>query len=64
MKLSAIHENIFRRLGIDRLNAMQLATSEFSLPGKLMLLAPTGSGKTIAFVIPLLKALKLSLIHI
>ncbi len=58
MKLSAIHENIFRRLGIDRLNAMQLATSEFSLPGKLMLLAPTGSGKTIAFVIPLLKALK------
>lgn len=58
MKLSAIHENIFRRLGISSLNAMQLATSEFSLPGKLMLLAPTGSGKTIAFVIPLLKSLK------
>ncbi|MDE6277610.1 MAG: DEAD/DEAH box helicase [Muribaculaceae bacterium] len=57
MNLSSIHEKIFHRLGIRELNAMQLATSEFSLPGKLMLLAPTGSGKTVAFTIPLLRSL-------
>lgn len=58
MKLSEIHEKIFHRLGIKNLNPMQLATSEFSLPGKLMLLAPTGSGKTIAFAIPLLRGMR------
>lgn len=57
MTLSEIHEKIFNRLGIRELNPMQLATSEFSLPGKLMLLAPTGSGKTIAFAIPLLRSI-------
>lgn len=58
MKLAEIHKRIFERLGIGSLNAMQMATSEFSLPGKLMLLAPTGSGKTIAFLIPLLRGLE------
>ncbi|MDE6310936.1 MAG: DEAD/DEAH box helicase [Muribaculaceae bacterium] len=57
MNLSSIHENIFNKLGIRELNAMQLATSEYSLPGKLMLLAPTGSGKTVAFTIPLLRSM-------
>lgn len=58
MTLTDIQENIFKLPGIHSLNAMQLATAGFSLPGKLMLLAPTGSGKTIAFAIPLLRTLK------
>ena len=45
--------------GITELNDMQqsvLATS--SEEGDIILLSPTGSGKTIAFLVPLLKALK------
>lgn len=45
--------------GIEELNDMQksvLAAS--SADGDIVLLSPTGSGKTIAFLVPLLKALK------
>lgn len=46
------------KLGIEKLNAMQEATSAVKLPTRLLLLAPTGSGKTLAFAIPFLKSLR------
>ncbi len=57
MKESEIIENIKNRLGIERLNAMQLAVKATKSP-KLILLAPTGSGKTIAFAIAMLRSLR------
>ncbi len=57
MKYSEIVANIKDRLGIDELNAMQLAVGA-SGARKLILLAPTGSGKTVAFAIALLRSLK------
>lgn len=57
MKLTDIHSAIFHKLGIAELNPMQLAMSEKSLAQPIMLLAPTGSGKTIAFAIGLLRSL-------
>ena len=56
MKYSEITANIRSRLGIAELNAMQLAVGS-TRARKLMLLAPTGSGKTIAFAIALLRSL-------
>lgn len=45
--------------GIEELNNMQKAVlSASGEQGDIILLSPTGSGKTIAFLIPLLKALK------
>lgn len=46
------------RLGIRQLLPMQQEMAEVSLPGKILLQAPTGSGKTIAFAIALLRRLK------
>lgn len=43
--------------GISRLNEMQRRMSEIKAPS-IILLAPTGSGKTVAFAIPLLMGLK------
>ena len=57
MKYSEIVANIKDRLGIAELNAMQLAVGA-SGARKLILLAPTGSGKTVAFAIALLRSLK------
>lgn len=59
MKESEITANIKARLGIAELNAMQLAVKG-AKSSKLILLAPTGSGKTIAFAIALLRSLKSS----
>lgn len=56
MKESEIRANIKKRLGINELNAMQLAVTA-SRSRKLILLAPTGSGKTVAFCIALLRSL-------
>ncbi len=56
MKQSEILANI-RAIGIDSLNAMQRAV-EATSAHKLILLAPTGSGKTIAFAIAMLRSLK------
>lgn len=56
MKLNAITENIRQRLGIDRLNPMQQRMCGSASPATL-LLAPTGSGKTVAFTIPMLAAM-------
>lgn len=58
MKYSEIVDNVKNRLGIAELNAMQLAVGA-SKANKLILLAPTGSGKTVAFSIALLRSLRL-----
>lgn len=58
MKEKEIISNIQSRLGIDTLNEMQLRMAGIQTKGVVTLLAPTGSGKTIAFAIPLLKNLK------
>jgi len=48
-----------KNLGIEQLNEMQLAVIEKAkIASNLMLLAPTGSGKTIAFLIPLISTLQ------
>ncbi|MDE6556252.1 MAG: DEAD/DEAH box helicase [Duncaniella sp.] len=58
MKQNEIISNISSRLGISELNVMQKRMSEVALKGIFTLLAPTGSGKTVAFAIPLLKSLR------
>lgn len=57
MKYSEIADNIKKRLDIAELNAMQLAVGA-SKANRLILLAPTGSGKTVAFSIALLRSLR------
>lgn len=57
MNYSEIAANIKGRLGIAELNAMQLAVKA-SRAHKLILRAPTGSGKTVAFAIALLRSLR------
>ena len=56
MKNSEISSNIKSRLGIEALNPMQLAVLSAD-KGNILLLSPTGSGKTIAFAIAMLKRL-------
>lgn len=48
---------ISSRLGIKELNPMQRSMSGICIKGTYILLAPTGSGKTIAFTIPMLRSL-------
>lgn len=49
---------VLERLKIDRLNQMQLETLAASKKGQdVLLLAPTGSGKTLGFLLPLLNNL-------
>lgn len=59
MKEGEIIANIHKRLGIAGLNAIQLAVKD-AKSSRLILLAPTGSGKTVAFAIALLRSLKQS----
>jgi len=48
-------EEILAKLGITQLNPMQLATQEaLAKSAHLILLSPTGTGKTLAFLLPLL----------
>lgn len=48
-------EEILAKLGITQLNPMQLATQEaMEKTSHLILLSPTGTGKTLAFLLPLL----------
>ncbi|HEV7230544.1 MAG TPA: DEAD/DEAH box helicase [Bacteroidia bacterium] len=52
-------EQVLRNLGITALNEMQLASLKALEKGKdLVLLSPTGSGKTLGFLLPVLKSLK------
>ena len=55
MNRKEISDNIRIRLGIDRLNAMQRAMQNQSSK-HIVLLAPTGSGKTIGFALQLLRS--------
>lgn len=58
MKEKDILSNIRTKLGIESLNDMQRAMLDSSHDkGDIVLLSPTGSGKTIAFAVPLLKEL-------
>ncbi len=57
MKQQDIISAISTRLGHSELNEMQLRMTQLPARGTFTLLAPTGSGKTIAFAIPLLKSL-------
>ena len=51
-------EEILRKLGIEELNPMQLATLEaYGVDKNLVLLSPTGSGKTLAYLLPLVQRL-------
>lgn len=54
MKLEAIKDSVGKCLGIAELNPMQTAVS-VAEANRIILLAPTGSGKTIAFTLALLK---------
>lgn len=49
---------ILEKLGIDSLNEMQLAAENaISSSNEVILLSPTGTGKTLAFLLPLIKLL-------
>lgn len=55
MNLSALKQRAVEAMGFDRLNAMQEQMLEAAASGKnVMLLSPTGSGKTVAFLLPLM----------
>lgn len=57
MKEKEILSNIASRLAIGELNPMQRRMAQLPTSGTAILISPTGSGKTIAFAIPLLKSL-------
>lgn len=56
MEKNKIIENIKNRFGYDKLTSMQLQVAD-SHSDSLVLLAPTGSGKTVAFTINMLSGL-------
>ncbi|MGM9803624.1 MAG: DEAD/DEAH box helicase [Muribaculaceae bacterium] len=59
MPTQQIINDILRKLSIDSLNEMQQAMlKHYAKPGDITLLSPTGSGKTIAFLAPLILSLK------
>lgn len=51
-------EAILAKLGIEKLNAMQLeAKTAIASESEVILLSPTGTGKTVAFLLPIIEAL-------
>lgn len=54
----ATQQNILDKLGIEKLNAMQEeALLAISSRSDIVLLSPTGSGKTVAFLLPIIESL-------
>lgn len=52
------HNEILKKLGIEKLNPMQEAAGEAILKNdSVILLSPTGTGKTLAFLLPVLQEL-------
>lgn len=61
MKLNEIQRNALNRLNIENLNPMQHAAIEHCRRNdSMVLLSPTGTGKTLAFLLPLLERLDAS----
>lgn len=61
MKLNEIQRNALNRLNIENLNPMQHAAIEHCRQNdSMVLLSPTGTGKTLAFLLPLLERLDAS----
>lgn len=58
MKESEIRRAISEKFGIEKLNAMQDRMAEMWNRQAIILLAPTGTGKTLAYAVPLLKNLR------
>ncbi len=59
MKESEILQRLRDRIGIEQLNEMQETVNRRSQEGgDIVLLSPTGTGKTVAYLMPVLKALK------
>ena len=59
MKENEILKRLQERLNIDNLNDMQQIVNRRSHEGgDIILLSPTGTGKTIAYLLPVLQALK------
>ncbi|NOQ74131.1 MAG: DEAD/DEAH box helicase [Crocinitomix sp.] len=51
-------EDILKKLGIEKLNPMQVAAKEAILSeSEILLLSPTGTGKTLAFLLPIIAKL-------
>jgi len=51
-------QSILKKLGIDKLNEMQIKAQEAILSSKeVLLLSPTGTGKTLAFLLPIVAEL-------
>lgn len=60
--LDRVQQNALRKIGIKKLNAMQSAALEHCRNNSSMvLLSPTGTGKTLAFLLPLLERLDASI---
>jgi superfamily II DNA/RNA helicase len=51
-------QNALRNLKIEKLNPMQEAAIDAAAKSDVILLSPTGSGKTLGFLLPLLNSLK------
>lgn len=61
IQLKRLQQNALRKLNIEALNAMQTAAVEHCRENRSMvLLSPTGTGKTLAFLLPLLERLDAS----
>ena len=51
-------DSVLNKLGIEALNEMQQSTINASVANDVVLLAPTGTGKTLAYLIPILRSLQ------
>lgn len=59
MKMTQIKQLAIEAMGFDRLNDMQESVSVEASTGKnILLLSPTGSGKTIAFLLPIIERIQ------